>query len=140
GEVLAIGDPDPAPLIDIAEELSLTGNHCPEEGEQRLAARLNPPPPELMTECLDVRDSTILTVHQGSVGSAEDFLPAQAVGRHQHDVASRSRGRRRITPSAEGSARDKQDQESDSAAVSHDVSLRGSREGVHFSNEEPPEG
>ena len=67
-------------------ELSFTGDDLPEERHQGLATGLRCVAPELLFKGIDVLDRPIFLVHQGAVGAAEDFLPAQAI-QHQDDDA-----------------------------------------------------
>jgi hypothetical protein len=88
GERHAVGDARHAALGLIAEDLSLLGNHAPQERKQCFAPFGNIVAPELASEFIRVSpDAAVLLMHESWIGAGEDFLPAQSVTDDQDDIA-----------------------------------------------------
>ena len=84
------------PLV-IAEDLSLLGNHVPQERKQCFAAFGNIVAPELASEFIRVSpDAAVLLIHESWIGAGEDFLPEQSVTDDQDDIAGFQRMHRKL--------------------------------------------
>ncbi len=87
GEVHAVGDLGRARLVGVAVELPAMRHDRPEERHQRLAPGLRRLAPELAADRLDIGDAPVGLVQECRVGSSENLLPTQAIGRDQDDIA-----------------------------------------------------
>ena len=88
----AVPNPGHASRGAVTEELPLPGDRAPEERQQRLAPGLRRVTPEVALERRGVVH-VLARAQQGAVGTAEQLLPAQAIGDDQYHVLGPGRGR-----------------------------------------------
>ena len=95
GEPQAVRDPHAAPARGVAQDLALAGHDRPDEGQQRLAARLRGGPVETGRQRFRLADAAVLLRVERGVVPAEQLLPAEAVEGHDQDIVDR-RARRAV--------------------------------------------
>src|SRR6267142_1789539 len=88
GKGLAVGDASDAAFGLVTDDLALGGDDAPEKGKERHAAIAAVVAPEFVLEAFGLApDATAFGIEKRGIRAGENFLPAEAVGDDEDDVA-----------------------------------------------------